>query len=340
MIRSGPHQSCPRASLAPIQFPRRQACLATISIHQPVRAESGYPISNLNYTRPLGVWNPGVFYAAELADLDAKTVKAPNFKDGSTHVPSSPVTVGGAGMSLRLVGQNTVDVAGYIDVDGYISIKPGGYFENTGTSVFWSTVNFNAGGVGFSTPVTFYSGTVATFDAGSTINVNGSMNAAAIVVGTVQIADSLYTGPDSATSLTGTLSVSQAAYLHGDVHLEETTYLEGTLLVSAVGTVQWRTVIGQDNDSSYSVSTADIVYVGRPTFTANRTYYIDEVGAANGKKISFYRQDATTAHTVTLKRSSDGSTICLLGWNAGNYIWVDLMRMLGVWQIVGGQLSA
>jgi hypothetical protein len=296
-------------------------------------------MSNLAYTRALGVWNPGVIRASELQDLDVKSVKAPNFAEGGTYAPSSPVIVGGAGMTITLVGINNAEslfVSGTFDV----AVGTNAYFRGLTSFRTGSSTSVRDGATW-----TFNADSTTTFAAGSFLNVEGtvtftgSFNADFIGVGSVQIADSLYTAPDSVTNLNGHLSVVQSAAFHDDLRLEGTTTAVGAIVLSGAGTIIERVVIGSNSDSTYSVSSADLVYVPEGGVSAPRTYYLDEVGATNGKKIRFHREDDHADRPITLKRAVDGSQICLLTWKNTGYIWTDVVRISGVWQRVGGQFG-
>jgi hypothetical protein len=268
--------------------------------------------------------------------VEANLVKTANFTDGSTHAPGSPVIVGGAGMTLHLVGTNDLDVASELDVYGGIDIKASGGMECSGYANFYGSVNFAYSSVSFSGTATFAIGSTLAVEGTATFN---SLTAGGIVVSSIQISDSLYTAADSATNLNGTLSVAQAAYFHDDIHLEETTYVEGVLALSGAGAIQERVVIGANADATYSVSSADLVYITQGSITANRIYYLDEAGATNGKKIRFHREDNVTSHTISLRRQSDNFELCLLTWKNTGYIWTDVVRIGGTWKRVAGQFG-
>jgi len=299
---------------------------------------------NFSWTRPDGVWKPFTcLLSSELADIDSKLFKAPNFDGGGTYAPSSPVIVSGSGMTLcNLVGTNTVDTAGALEVNGTLSVKPTGHFESVAPAVFWGLTRFNSGGIEVYTNTRFFSPTVTTFDSGTTLSVNGTMTAAFIEVVSVQVTESLYAGPDSVANLNGSLAVGGEAHFYGEVRHHKDTYLDGATVVrgdltlSGAGAIVGRNVFGANADSTYSVSTVDCVYIAQGSITAPRTYYLDEVGAVNRKKICFHREDDNADRPITLKRSVDGSEITILNWSIGGQIWTDVQRIAGRWQPVGG----
>lgn len=97
--------------------------------------------------------------AAEMADLDQKTFTAIS-EDGGTWASVTPIVIGGAGSTLKLVGTNTL---------------PSGSLNISGTAAITTTVNANAvwGGLTY-----FQSGSVAHAQSGSSfIFDSGSINA-------------------------------------------------------------------------------------------------------------------------------------------------------------------
>jgi hypothetical protein len=292
-------------------------------------------MSNLAYTRPLGVWNTGVIYAVELADLDAKTVKAPNFDGGGTYAPSDVITVGGAGMTLTMVGINTAE---------------GMFVTGTFDSAFGSNAWFR-GNTGFRAGSTtsvrdgatwiFNSGSSTTFDVGSFLSIYdatcNSLTAGGLSTSTIQVATSLYMAPDSAASLNGSLSVAQATYLHGEAHFEGTTFVEGTLALTGAGAIQERCAVGANANTTYSVSTVDVVWVNPNDMTASWVYSVDTIGAAEGKKMRF--AFFSTSHSYTIEIRIAGShQLAVLGPGTfpGYFRWVDIQFIDGQWRLVAG----
>jgi hypothetical protein len=301
-------------------------------------------MSNLAYTRPLGVWNPGIVRAAELADLDAKTVKAPNFADGGTYAPGAPVYVGGEGMQVKLVGISNVDNGGVVRFTSGCSfvLKSGAFLQLDAGSTSSSAGNFffAAGSLAdFSGAFALRSGASFTADAGSSVSLNGNLN----LTGHVTASAGAFVSVNGTVALNGGVSFSYNVHFLSGAHVDfaegTTLALATTLQLTGSGTIQERVVLGTNADGTYSVSNADLVYIPASTLTANRTYFLDENGAVNGKKIRFHREDNQTRNSLTLKRSSDGSTICRLGWANTDYIWTDVVRIAGRWERVAGQFG-
>jgi hypothetical protein len=213
-------------------------------------------LSHFSLTRPS--WVSGTaLYAFELAAIDAKTFKAINGDEGGTWAPSSVITVGGSGMTVKLVGINTVDAASELRVSGSLTVQNTGGFESFGYANFYGPNSF-----GFS--AVFFGGTV-TLDTGSFLNVNGTttftgtVNAAFIGVQNVQVSNSLTTAADSVCNVGGHLAVSQSAAFYDTVAHNSTTSLVGATTANAVTANGLLTV----NGSATLASVASCTGIGR-----------------------------------------------------------------------------
>lgn len=308
-------------------------------------------MSNLAYTRPLGVWNPGAIRAAELADLDAKTVKAPNFDGGGTYAPTAPITVGGEGMTIKLVGVNVLTNGGSLSTSGFatISVSEDAQFFMQGEALFNGDTYITGGAWSFSI------GTHTTFDVGSFLNVNGTatfgaLTAGGIVVTSIQVSESLYTAADSATNLNGTLSVAQAAYLHSDVHIEGTAHLEGATTAAAVtvngvlsiagsaavtsvlecsgaGRVRRPGAITQSSGSR-TISPAQATNWLANSLTGDLTLQISNDGADDGDELFICNRSATYRVIVL---DTDGSLLFALKNASGSAFAMRFQRISGDW---------
>ncbi|HKO46632.1 MAG TPA: hypothetical protein VJV79_02860 [Polyangiaceae bacterium] len=273
--------------------------------------------------------------------IEQNLVKAPNFDGGGTYAPSAPITVSGSGMTIKLVGVSSVEAASVLDVYGGIDIKASGGFECASYANFYGDTSFAFSSVFF--------GGIATFDTGSFLVVNGTLTAVDVTATVLRVTNGLYTESGVFTGLSGPLTVSGIANLydtniHGDANLNGTTYLNGTTVVQAdltltgAGSIQERVVVGADADATYSVSTADLVFIDPNTQTGSHDYTLDQVGAASGKKIRFSYYGGSAANTVRILNSAGPSELAILGNSAGKYSWVDIQYVAGAWKRVAGSL--
>lgn len=295
------------------------------------------------YIRPGGVWNSGIpvlhgeFAALDFAQFDSLSAS------GGAYAPSSVITVGGSGMTLKLVGGN--------QLSGYLLVDPSSTIEaQAGSNV--SLDGSNSFGASSFTFVN--SGATWTFDTGSTLYAAGTVN----VSGNTQFQAGSFTeflatvvfGSASSAGFLGSASFYNAVnfysgsavnfYAGSTVTIAGAVTLTSALTLSGGGTIIDRVTTGSNADSTYSVSTTDIVYILQSSITAARTYFLDEIGATNGKKICFHREDNNSARPITLKRTVDGSTICVLNWDLTGYIWTEVLRVGGIWKLFRGSIHA
>ncbi|HEY3254599.1 MAG TPA: hypothetical protein VGJ91_11645, partial [Polyangiaceae bacterium] len=191
--------------------------------------------------------------------VEQNLVKTANFTDGSTHAPSSPVIVGGSGMTIALVGGNTLS-SGYLQIapGADLSVSAGGQFHSYGDALFFGA-NY------FVTTTEFSSGSQTTFNAGSFLNVHaaveftGPFGANAIVAADLQATNSVST---AILNVSSNATFSGPVINYGSVDNEGQTNLNFTqcndlIVMSGAARVAWRPVIGTDSDSTYSTSSAD-----------------------------------------------------------------------------------
>lgn len=163
-------------------------------------------MSHFAYTR--ATWVTGTaLTAGDMASLDAKTFKAINGDEGSTHAPSSMITIGGSGAQMKLVGASTIDAASLTAVNvSVVEIQNGSFLRIHGETHYY-TDSFTAvdGTWRFRTGSSqeLESGAALVADAGSTITVNGSFSVGS--GGTAHFA----TG--STTTFDGTLNIMGGA---------------------------------------------------------------------------------------------------------------------------------
>ncbi len=311
-------------------------------------------MSNLAYTRPLGVWNIGVIRAAELADLDAKTVKAPNFDGGGTYAPSSVITVGGSGMTIRMVGTSTVvDLISFQSGAG-LQLQSGAVAGFYGASIYSS-----------SSTTSVSNGGTWTFNAGSILNVDGHatftgpFSAVGITVSSIQVSDSLYTAPGSVANLNGTLHVAQGATFsdvatfNSDVNVAGGTNMRAAftddltvggpmevggiaqfdqpVVFDGVGRVRRRAAILSGSGSGTISATVATNYLAQG-LTGNLTVQIDDSGTDDGDEIYVFNPDPT--HIVFI-RNPGGTTLGGVVSAVNNFESMTFQRIGGSWYIIG-----
>ncbi len=287
-----------------------------------------------------------------MADLDTKTFKSINGDDGGTWAPGSVITVGGAGMTVKLVGVNRLDAAAAFEINGFLSVKPSGNFECVGPSQFWGTTNFNSGGVSFSTDVHFYSPVTVTFDAGTTLSVNGSALIGYIESVNIVISDSLYTGPDSVTSINGSASINGPTNFYGsvtstapvnlaDVVTVNDLTVNGALDITAVTSTSGMVYC---TGSSRVVKNGALIHAGTTyispgvaknwtaqSLAGDATVQISDSGAVDGDEL--FISNRTTSHLVYVN-DPDGNLIISLKAASGYNMSTYLQRILGSWYIL------
>jgi hypothetical protein len=287
-----------------------------------------------SYIRPSGVWNSGLVVThAEFAAFDAAQVDSLSASGGAYSL-ASLLTLGGAGAQVLFGGDSQLPSGTTLAVSAGAQITINGTLSVPGTAVF------NIGSVGqFYGSSEYKSGSTIVIDVGATQTVNGVFTT---ITGSVSTfgGSAIFNGTaafNGVTSFTSNADFAGPVAIHGSaLSVSAPTTVTSDVTLSGAGTIIERVVTGTDSDSTYSVSTADLVYIPAGSISAAHTYHLDEVGAVNGKKIRFHREDNDSSKPITLKRSSDGSTICILNWDATGFTWTDVVRIAGVWQKVGG----
>ncbi len=307
-------------------------------------------MSNLAYTRPLGVWNPGVVYCLELQDLDRKTVKAPNFDGGGSYAPSTPVYVGGAGMQIKLVALNTVENGGELRClsGSAIICNSGSNFQaiagstvyiagqlylvaGSNTDVF-GNIRFRPDGGG---------GTL-TSDAGCFVNLNGTVN----VGGTATFANSatftngfICPAGGAAAGFFSTVVFTGLTEFGGDTRILSPARLSSTLTASGAGRVVKRpaTVIASTgaNISGYGPGNTDTVLVR--ALTAEVLLVINNSGAAEGDEFEVINKSSAFFLDVD---TGTGLTISLKNKNENNNRRSCRIKLIGgSWEVLSAEVS-
>lgn len=292
-------------------------------------------------------------YALELADLDAKTVKAPNFAGGGAYAPSSVVVVGGAGMTLKLVGNNTIS-SGYLSIDGssYLEMAAGSSATYGGASTFLGTSS------------TFvYSGASWTFDPGTTISTAGALNIAGsttfqagsftnflatVVFGSASSAGFLGTASfgNNVTFYSGTVThngsvlfnayvgVSGSLDITGPLGIYGASGLHASLTATGAGRVVKRTAFiptaGGGSVTAYGPANTDRVIYGALTGGVNLT--INETGAIDGDEMTFVNKSG--AFFLTISWSGGGFP---LKNSVGHFRSCTTVRVSGQWIVLNAE---
>ena len=96
-----------------------------------------------------------------------------------------------------------------------------------------------------------------------------------------------------------------------------------------------RNTIGSDANSSYYVSTSDVVLADYGLISAARVWTLDSSGASNGDEIEFLAFGTYMGNTIDIKNNG-GSTLATLGNVAGGFRSARFMRLSGAWTLIGG----
>ena len=259
-------------------------------------------MSHFSSTRT--TWTPGTaLLAAEMADIDAKTFKAINGDEGGTWAPSSVITIGGSGATMKLVGVNTAESL-FVDGTFDVSAVSNAYFRgstqfrdgsnttvregaswafNEDSSTEWRSgaslvinCDWNSSGrVGFSGPVDFSN------------NINFGVASFGFIGGAYAFVD---TG-SSFNMLPGSeLSVESSANFSGSTTLSNAHISSGTIsgpvITSSAGRVVKRYQFLSSlpsSTSAYGPLNSDVVIVN--SLTSNCTFTINNSGAVPGDEM-------------------------------------------------------
>lgn len=308
-------------------------------------------MSNFAYVRPLGVWNVLTdLHAAEMAQIDQNLFKTANFADGSTHAPSGVVTVGGAGMTLKLVGVNTLPNGGFLDIDGALNVS--GFSYLSGSHQYSGQHNYN-GSLGSGCASFYYNGATADFTgatlsigSGGNLNVKsgGSLTVLAGAAGClfesavgftahVNITSAGLFGVDCGSTFTG------AVTLNGPTIIAGSASLTSVIVTSGVGQFHGRSVHRVINAAgaagqTASPLTASLYYF--PSAASGSTIQIDDTGAVDGDQIQFVNYDPTN---LVIVKNPGGSSLFSIRKAGGDYFTCACTRLGGVWLLTAYNIS-
>lgn len=192
---------------------------------------------------------------------------------------------------------------------------------------FLGTFALNAG-----VPATFHDNVTIGDNTSDTLTVNSTTN---FVNGFTAGGNSTYSGT-GIFSFGGTARLAFGSGTGLVLGSGSTATVQGDLTLSGAGTIVERVVLGTASSSTYSVSTADTVFVPN-SLSGVYTYTLDHVGAVAGKKMR-----------VALEAFSSGMEIDLLDIvtgriplstrvknAAGCYTSVDVQFISGQWKMTG-----
>jgi hypothetical protein len=304
-------------------------------------------MSNLAYTRPLGVWNVGVIRSTELQDLDRKTVKAPNFDGGGSYAPTSPIYVGGAGMQIKLVGLSTVDNAGGLRFQSATvgRFESGSLLETAVGSTasidgqFYLSASSNSDFFG---PITIRgeSGLASlTVQAGVPVEIDGAL--------TVGAGATAHFATGSATVFDGSLTLNNgalfgtggAAAFTGLVALAGNTRIQaGTASLSIPMTCQFAGRVVKrppvvvattgSNITGYGPGNADTVIVR--ALTTPVAIYV-QLGQ-NGDEFTVINKSST--NQMEVRDDNTGLPVFSMINRSGNFRSVTLVQAAGAWEVL------
>lgn len=283
-----------------------------------------------------GGWAFGeILTSAQMNQLNTDFPFAANMRDGASYTPSSPVVVAGAGMTLKLVGSNTLP-SGTLVVSGSASLN-----IDTGATLL--------GLAGSATHWEF--GSQLFVDSGAEMHISGIVNA--------DPGSSIELDGPVTMNGSGGLTINSPAPFICNYHAtfnDTTTFtsntsftnvttFSGTVGTSGVGAfVSVRNVERIVNAAGAVGQTASPVTASLYIFlsaVAGSTIQIDDTNAVTGDRIQFVSKDVTNLITI---KNPGGSTIAQIRTNSGDLFAVEVTRVSGapgsgVWLITGHDLT-
>lgn len=283
----------------------------------------------------------GEFAALDFGQFDSISCS------GGTYAPAAVITVGGAGMTLLLVGGNVVDGSLTIDPGGSFGVSPGTTAAFGGTTTFLNTsvTNWATGSVTTwqgSASAEFQNGTSLILDSGSELQVSGAAffhsGSFTEFDGSVSIT-AVFTVANTATFTVSSLATFTGAVVHSGATSLQSVSIQGASVISAPvsmsgsGQILSRIGFGLDAAMTWSKSTTDVVIIPNGVLTSPRTYVLDTVGAMTGSSITFSNHD-TSGSDVSV-RTPGAVLIGVLSVIAGHgYHWFDLIFDGTSWEIL------
>jgi len=110
----------------------------------------------------------------------------------------------------------------------------------------------------------------------------------------------------------------------------------GTLSVTGTGQIISRVVNATDADTHYNAVTHQVVQCPPSTLGANRTWWIDELGAVVGSRLELSRLNDTSAFDVTVRRDTDSVVLATLhtGISGEGLRSVEIIYTTSGWRVL------
>lgn len=247
---------------------------------------------------------------AEFEAFDAAQAAAINGDDGGVWAPASILQIGGAGVKfttdVRLDSTAELTCTSGAKVTGALKLDSGAVLEAK-------------------------SGTTIKIDTGAHLNMNGGdVTGDWTATGNVTV-DGALVGHDALTidglTTAGSLLVGTTSTFVG------AATFDAAIKLASDGRITYRAAAGADADTTYDVTAANVIVV---TVSADRTYTIDDTGAANGDVFEFVNLSAT--HFLQIVRPGGGNVVGLKS-ATGLYWSARVMRIGGVWTLIDATIG-
>jgi hypothetical protein len=250
----------------------------------------------------------------ELQQLDQNLFKAVNGDEGGTWAPSSVITIGGAGLTLSLVGINTLSGALEVESESAVDVLNGSFLRVYGEATF------RAGSFTAVRDGAFWqnqTGSNTTYDSGSTLIVNGFLTVGVGSTSTFQGGVVFDTG--SVVAMNGhlgmgffsSLQMNGLATFTKQVNMSAGASCAGPLLCGGAGRVVNRTNYIASTGASASFGPQSIDRVIVAALTADVIFTVDETGALDGDEMRFVNLSTTHNLLVLLPGGSPVGSVVL-----------------------------
>jgi hypothetical protein len=296
---------------------------------------------NHSYTRAGGVWTSLTdLLAAEMADLDAKTVDSVS-ATGGTYALTSDMVIGGApGADWQFdipvtftddasfqgtfsIFGNPAQIVSGIDCFSYLNVSGLSHFYDDAT--FHDPVYYQA--------LAQFLGNCEMFGNVYMGNTSGDLllvSATADFEGPVSFNDPV-DAYDTWTFHGTPAFQAGAAFNGGTVTFLSATTLGVPLQFTLDGRIPKRQAICGNESITYSPRLYDHVHMPAGIMSTNRTAKIDDTGAVDGDRMRFSTQH-TTPNFYFSVLSPAGATLADLQLSSGVRNWCDVERIGGQWR--------
>ncbi len=286
------------------------------------------------------MWNAGIPVThGELTQLDQTLVKAPNFAEGGTYAPTTPIYVGNAGMQIKLVGSSSLDSGAALDClsGSFLNIQSGGNFQLLAGSTGYVAGQFylNAGSnTDIFGAVHLRSGGGYVADAGSNTFLNGSV----AVGGNIGFTSTVHFDTTSVTTHDGPVTFNATSTFTGSTAFgSQPLFAAGAIVRNVVlmqtsGRVVKRppVVIAStgSNITGYGPANADTVIVR--ALTAPVAIYVPL--GQNGDEFTVINKSST--NQLEVHDDNTGLPVFAMINRSGNFRSVTLVQAAGAWEVL------